>query len=202
MHEVNADGRAPIDRALRPRSIAIVGVSSTPGSAGRNALNNLVAGGYDGDIHLVSRSGAEVDGRTSVTSVSDLPEGVDLAILAVPAAAMAETVSACAERRVGVAIIFASGFAELGEEGKAAQDALVAAASAGGMSLIGPNCLGYEKLREAHVRGLQRRHDADPVSERRQGGRRAHAERRYDGAPDPRPDRPRPPDFLRRLHRQ
>ncbi|MFN3536661.1 MAG: CoA-binding protein, partial [Brevundimonas sp.] len=120
-----------------------MGVSSTPGSAGRNALNNLLAGGYDGEIHLVSRSGAEVDGRTSVASVSNLPENVDLAILAVPAAAMTETVAACAERRVGVAIIFASGFAELGEEGKAAQDALVAAAKAGGMSLIGPNCLGY-----------------------------------------------------------
>ncbi|QBX36664.1 CoA-binding protein [Brevundimonas sp. S30B] len=135
--------RTPVDRALRPRSIAVVGVSATPGSAGRNALNNLVAGGYDGDIHLVSRSGVEIDGRTSVSSVADLPEGVDLAILAVPAAAILETVQACAARRVGVGIIFASGFAELGEAGKAAQDALVEAAEAGGMRLIGPNCLGY-----------------------------------------------------------
>ncbi len=135
--------RSPIDRALRPRSIAVIGVSATPGSAGRNALNNLVAGGYAGDIHLVSRSGVEVDGRTSVETVGDLPDGVDLAILAVPASAILETVEACAAKRVGVGIIFASGFAELGEEGRAAQDALVAAAQAGGMSLIGPNCLGY-----------------------------------------------------------
>lgn len=142
MHEAKTM-RTPVDRALRPRSVAIVGVSATPGTAGRNALNNLVAGGYDGEIHLVSRSGVEIDGRTSVPSVADLPEGVDLAILAIPAASMRETVEACAARGVGVSIIFASGFAELGEEGKAAQDALVAAARAGGMFLIGPNCLGY-----------------------------------------------------------
>lgn len=143
MHEVSHSTRSPVDRALRPRSVAIVGVSATPGSAGRNALNNLIVGGYDGDIHMVSRSGVEIDGRTSVGSIAELPEGVDLAILAVPAAAMLETVEACTARRVGVSIIFASGFAELGEEGKAAQDALVAAAGAGGMFLIGPNCLGY-----------------------------------------------------------
>lgn len=135
--------RSPVDRALRPRSIAVIGVSATPGSAGRNALNNLVAGGFAGDIHLVSRSGVEIDGRTSVATVSDLPDGIDLAILAVPASAILETVEACAAKGVGVGIIFASGFAELGEEGKAAQDALVAAAEAGGMRLIGPNCLGY-----------------------------------------------------------
>lgn len=143
MYDRAQDNMSPIGRALRPRSVAIVGVSSTPGTAGRNALNNLLAAGFSGDIHLVSRSGVEIDGRTSVTSIDDLPEGIDLAILAVPAAAMLETVTACARRRVGVGMIFASGFAELGEEGRQAQDALVATAASGGMSLIGPNCLGY-----------------------------------------------------------
>lgn len=143
MREAVSSMRTPVDRALRPRSVAIVGVSATPGSAGRNALNNLIAGGYDGEVHLVSRSGVEIDGRVSVPSVADLPEGVDLAILAIPATSMLETVKACAERKVGISIIFASGFAELGEEGKAEQDALVSAAQSGGMFLIGPNCLGY-----------------------------------------------------------
>lgn len=135
--------RSLIDRALRPQSVAVIGVSATPGSAGRNAVNNLIASGFSGEIHMVSRNPVEIEGRTAVQSLQDLPDGVDLAILAVPAAAILETVEGCAAKGFGVAIIFASGFAELGEEGEAAQDALVAAANKGGMGLIGPNCLGY-----------------------------------------------------------
>lgn len=128
---------------VRPRSVAIVGLSSKPGSAGHVLLGNLLRGGYDGEIHLVGRSGGVVDGRTVLTDVAALPEGIDLAILMVPSDAVLDTVKACVARRVRGAVCFASGFAEMGEEGRAQQRAISEAARAGGMTFLGPNTLGY-----------------------------------------------------------
>ncbi|HTV34982.1 MAG TPA: CoA-binding protein, partial [Xanthobacteraceae bacterium] len=83
---------AALARLLRPRSVAIVGISPEPGSIGANALNNLLGIGFAGDIHLVSRSNREIGGRTCVGSIDELPEGVDAAVLAVPRAATVDAV--------------------------------------------------------------------------------------------------------------
>jgi len=134
--------RIDIARLMRPRSIAIVGVSPQPGSPGGGVLDNLERFGYGGDIHLVSRSRGEVKGRPCVASIDDLPEGVDAALLTIPRAAIEEAVSACARRAVGAVIIFAAGFAEAGGEWTAAQDRIAAVARDAGMAVCGPNCLG------------------------------------------------------------
>jgi len=134
--------RIDIARLMRPRSVAIVGVSPQPGSPGGGVLDNLERYGYGGDIHLVSRSRSEVKGRPCVASIDDLPEGVDTALLTIPRAAIEEAVSACARRAVGTVIIFAAGFAEAGGEWKAAQERIAAVARAAGMAVCGPNCLG------------------------------------------------------------
>ncbi|HEY8580006.1 MAG TPA: CoA-binding protein, partial [Beijerinckiaceae bacterium] len=126
---------------MRPRSVAIIGVSSKPGSAGLNALANFTMNDYPGDIHLVGRSGGEINGRKVLTTVDELPEGVDLAIFTLPAAGVKEAMEACARRKVRAATIFASGFAEVGERER--QDELAAIAREGGVALLGPNCLGY-----------------------------------------------------------
>jgi acetate---CoA ligase (ADP-forming) len=131
-----------IARLMRPRSIAIVGVSPERGSPGGGVLDNLERFGYRGDIHLVSRSRSEVKGRACVAAIDDLPEGIDTAMLMVPRAAIEPAVAACARRAVGAAIIFAAGFAEAGGEWKAAQDRMAAVARDAGMALCGPNCLG------------------------------------------------------------
>lgn len=143
MERIVSRGRRAVDCALRPASIAVVGVSDTPGSAGRNAVRNLLAGGYKGEVHIVSRGGATEGDIVPVATIEDLPAGIDLAILALPASAVLGAVKSCAARGIGVGVIFASGFAELGAEGRAAQEALAEAAITGGMALIGPNCLGY-----------------------------------------------------------
>ncbi|RIV82630.1 CoA-binding protein [Aurantiacibacter xanthus] len=135
--------RPMMDRVLRPRSVAIIGVSAKESSAGRNAVANLLRSGFGGEIHLVSRSGVELDGLTSVPDVADLPWGIDLAILAVPGPAIEDTLKACASHGMGAATVFASGFAEQGEEGRAAQERLRQIAEQAGMGLVGPNCLGY-----------------------------------------------------------
>lgn len=128
---------------MAPRSVAIVGLSTKPGSAGLVVLRNLVEAGYAGSVHLIGRSGGEVDGRAVLTSIADLPEGVDLAILIVPSDAVLETVQACVARGVRAAVCFASGFAEMGEGGRDKQQQIADAARAGGLRLLGPNTIGF-----------------------------------------------------------
>jgi acyl-CoA synthetase (NDP forming) len=139
-----ASGERPdvVARLIRPRSIAIVGVSPEPGSLGGAVLANLQRFAYGGDIHLVSRSRSEIDGRPCLPAIADLPQGIDVAVLAVPNAGIADAVAACVERAVGAAIVYAAGFAETGEAGRAAQDAIVQVARAGGLAISGPNCIG------------------------------------------------------------
>jgi acyl-CoA synthetase (NDP forming) len=135
-----------VRRLLHPRSIAIVGVSSKTQSASHILLGNLISGGFRGDIHLVGRSGGVIDGRPVLQSVDQLPEGVDLAVLTVPAAGVCEQLEACGRRKVCAATVFAAGYAEVGA--RAEQDALVKIAADGGTALLGPNCMGYTNFVE------------------------------------------------------
>lgn len=134
--------RARLERLLRPRSIAIVGVSATPGSLGESVLTNLEGSGYGGEIYLVNPKRPMIHGRGSLGAIEELPEGVDCAVLAIPATAVLNVVRACAEKGIGSAIVFSSGFAEAGEEGHSAQGELTRIAREFGMVIEGPNCLG------------------------------------------------------------
>jgi acyl-CoA synthetase (NDP forming) len=125
---------------LAPRSIALVGVSDDSTSIGGAPLANLLRFGYDGDIHLVSRSKQQIAGRATVRSVADLPRGVDTAVLAVPRSAAATVLDECGRRGVRSAVVFSSGFAETGAGGE--QDDLAATAARYQIALAGPNCLG------------------------------------------------------------
>ena len=136
----------PIQRVLSPRSIAIVGASADPRSFGGFVQGNLERFAYDGALHLVSRSSAEINGRPCVKTVDELPEGIDLAVLAIPEAGVLDAVKALAGRRCHAAVLFASGYAEAGEEGQARQQALAQAARDAGILLVGPNCMGFTNL--------------------------------------------------------
>src|SRR5436305_4830546 len=131
-----------IDRLLRPRSVAIVGVSPEPGHMGGSVLANLERCRFDGAIHLVSRSRSEFNGRPCVASIDDLPHGVDVAVLVIPQAVVTDAIAALGRRGVGAAIVFASGYAEVGDAGRAEQDKLNAAARAANVAVLGPNCIG------------------------------------------------------------
>ena len=135
-----------LTRLLRPRSVAIVGIQPEPGSIGGNVFGNLKRIGYPGDIHLVSRNAREIDGKPCVGSIDDLPEGIDAAVLAVPRNATIDAVRACARRKIGAALVFASGFAEMDDAGREAQDELARVARDGGLALCGPNCIGFVNL--------------------------------------------------------
>ena len=133
---------AALRRLLRPRSVAILGASPTPGALGASVLANLERLRYAGDIHLVNPKRDEIGGRRCLKSVDELPMGVDVAVLAMPRAAVLEAVEALARRQVGAAIIFAAGFAEGGAQGLKDQQQIAAIAAANGMVIEGPNCLG------------------------------------------------------------
>jgi acetate---CoA ligase (ADP-forming) len=141
-------GRNPasLTRLLRPRSVAIVGVSPEAGSIGANVLNNLDRIGFAGDIHLVSRTNREIGSRRCIASIDELPEGVDVAVLAVPQKAAVDAIKACVRKKLGAALVFASGFAEMDEVGRAEQDSMAQIARDGGLVLCGPNCIGFVNL--------------------------------------------------------
>jgi acyl-CoA synthetase (NDP forming) len=139
----DAKERSSIARLLNPKSVAIAGVSATPGSLAGIVLDNLRRFGFSGALHLVHPTRDEVQGMPCVRSVRDLPHGVDCAVLAIPASGVLDAVKGCAERGVGGVVIFSAGFAELGPAGKAVQDEIATIARTSGMAVEGPNCLGY-----------------------------------------------------------
>lgn len=130
------------DRLLRPRSVALVGASATTGSLGESVLINLENAGYAGDLYLINPKRQNIRGRACLGAIDELPPGVDCAVLAIPGPAILDAVRACARKGVGALIVFAAGFAESGEEGKAAQLELAQIARDNKMIVEGPNCLG------------------------------------------------------------
>jgi acyl-CoA synthetase (NDP forming) len=140
--ELVASGQqSALNRLLRPRSLAVVGAAPPP-SLSANLLANLEQFSYSGVLHLVSRSRTEIDGRPCLRTIEDLPTGVDAAALMLPEPAVAEAVAACARRGVGGVMVFASGYGEVGPQGRQRQEEIAATARSAGMALLGPNCLG------------------------------------------------------------
>ena len=128
--------------ALEPRSIAIVGASDNPHKVGGRPILYMKRYGYRGAIYPINPGRAEVQGIKAYASVGELPQAPDLAIVAVAGEEAVRAVEECARKGVKVAVVMASGFGEIGAEGKAAQERMVASARAAGMRLVGPNCQG------------------------------------------------------------
>ena len=131
-----------LDRLLRPRSIALVGASSTAGSLGESVLLNIEDAGFGGDLYLVNPKRPTIHGRTCFGSIDELPPGVDCAVLAIPGTAVVSAVRSCATRGIGSAIVFSAGFSEAGVEGREAQSELARIARDHNILIEGPNCLG------------------------------------------------------------
>ena len=131
-----------VSRLLRPSSIAIVGASEKVGP-GLNAWLTLQRLDYPGTVHLVTPSRPELFGRRTYPTLDAIGEPVDLVFIAVPQAAVVETVRAAAERGAGGAAILSSGFGEAGADGVRAQAELASIARAHDLAVCGPNCLGF-----------------------------------------------------------
>jgi acyl-CoA synthetase (NDP forming) len=136
------------ERIMRPQSVAIIGMSSKPNTMSHALLSNLTINEFGGAIHLVGRTEGTIDGRPIRADWRDVPADLDIALLAVPAAGVADALAACVERRAGAAIVFASGFAEVGDRERDEQERIGQMARDGGVAVIGPNCIGYTNLRD------------------------------------------------------
>lgn len=122
--------------------MAVVGASEKPGSPGGVLWRNL--SGFPGEVVPVSRTSETIDGASAYRSLRDVPGTVDLAVVAVPAMAALEVVRDAVAAEVGAVVLVSAGFAETGPTGVALQEQLVRTARAGGVLLVGPNCLGVQ----------------------------------------------------------
>ncbi|HZB49314.1 MAG TPA: GNAT family N-acetyltransferase [Mycobacteriales bacterium] len=139
--ERRAESRS-IGRLLTPRSVAVVGASTDQGKVGHVVFGNLMAYGFQGPVYPVHPEARHVGGVRAYPSVLDIPDDVDLAVVAVPAPAVAGVVADCARKRVRGLVVLSGGFGDRGPEGRELERALVAEARAQGMRVVGPNCLG------------------------------------------------------------
>jgi acyl-CoA synthetase (NDP forming)/RimJ/RimL family protein N-acetyltransferase len=139
--EHRAESRS-IGRLLSPRSVAVIGASREEHSVGQSVLRNLLAGGFAGPVYPVHPTAIAVSGVRAYQTVGDVPGEVDLAVVAVPAEVVSDVVAQCAAKDVHGLVVLSSGFGETGPEGRERQNELVRLARAGGMRVVGPNCLG------------------------------------------------------------
>ncbi len=143
-----AAGRfASLTPLLAPRSVAVIGASDEPTRIGGRPIAYMLEKRFAGRLLPVNPKRETVQGLPCFPTIAALPETPDVAIVAVPAAAAVETVAALASRGVKGAIVLTAGFAEMNAAGAAAQAEMVALARAGGMRLLGPNCLGLFNAR-------------------------------------------------------
>jgi acyl-CoA synthetase (NDP forming)/RimJ/RimL family protein N-acetyltransferase len=131
-----------MERLFVASSVAIIGASRRQDTIGATLVRNLVLGGYGGRVYAVNPAADAVAGMPAYKSVQEIPDKVDLAIVAVPAEAVQDVVLDCAAKGVHGLIVISSGFAETGEEGRKRQRRLVGLARSYGVRLVGPNCLG------------------------------------------------------------
>ena len=125
-----------------PAGVAVVGASARRGSIGGELFRNILAGDFAGAAHPVNPHAEPVSGVRAYASIADVPDPLDLAVIAVPAERVLDAAETALRRGVRALCVISAGFAEVGAEGAERQDALLALVRSHGGRLIGPNCLG------------------------------------------------------------
>jgi acetyl coenzyme A synthetase (ADP forming)-like protein len=136
------EASASLQPFFRPASVAVIGASRDPESIGGRLLDAVLKGGFCGSVYPVNPHAFAVAGLKAYPSIRELPEIVDLALVAVPRDAVLGVVEDCAVRGVRALVLITAGFAEAGAEGRELQQRLIEQVRRHGMRLIGPNCLG------------------------------------------------------------
>lgn len=131
-----------------PRGIAIVGANQDLSKPGRQTVLALERHGYRGMIYPVNPKYEEIGGKKCYRSIADIDGPVDVAVVALPAQHVPEVISQCAQKGIGFAVVVGGGFREVGPEGAALERRMLEEAKAGGVRIIGPNCLGYKNVYE------------------------------------------------------
>src|SRR5512143_174876 len=127
------------------RSLAVFGASEREDSVAGTLFRNLHKSGYKGEVYPVNPKHATVHGARCYASAGELPAIPELALIATPAATVAQILEECGQRGIRHAIVLSAGFREVGEKGAALEEALVAVAKQHDIRFIGPNCLGIQR---------------------------------------------------------
>jgi acyl-CoA synthetase (NDP forming) len=135
-----------LEAFVRPRSIAVVGASERPDAWGHWLFRKLLNEGFHGTVYPINRRAQTILGQPAYPTVSAVPGPVDLAIIAIPAAQLLETIHDCAAKGVKAGLIITAGFSEARQDGRAQEQEMVAYARAHGMRLVGPNVSGIINL--------------------------------------------------------
>jgi acyl-CoA synthetase (NDP forming)/GNAT superfamily N-acetyltransferase len=133
---------ASIASVLRPRSIAVVGAGRHPANVGHQVVRSLLVGDFSGTVYPVNPAARAVCGVPAFPALLSIPEPVDLAVVAVPAAAVPGVIEEAASAGVRAVTIITAGFGETGRSGAAVETELLSVARKHGMRIVGPNCLG------------------------------------------------------------
>lgn len=139
--EQAAEARS-VHNLLHPRSVAVIGASTDQTKIGHAVLTNLLGADFAGPVYPVNAEHRSVRGVRAYPSVLEIPDDVDLAVVAVPAAGVDEVMDACLAKGVKALVVVTSGFGETGPGGLSAERRLAAEARAHGMRVVGPNALG------------------------------------------------------------
>ncbi|MGE3174312.1 MAG: acetate--CoA ligase family protein [Planctomycetota bacterium] len=139
-----------LDGLFRPRSVAVVGASRRPGSIGRQVVENLIRGGFQGPVYPVNQRAEVVLSVPAFRSVASIPGPVDLAVLVVPPDAVLKVAAECGRKGVRGLVVITAGFREIGGEGALREDKLRAIAARHGMRIVGPNCMGIVNTEAAY----------------------------------------------------
>ena len=130
-----------INGLMKPKNIAVVGASATPGKIGHTVIKGLLDGGYTGNIYPINPTTPEIMGIKAYATIADVPEAIDSAVITVPAKFVAEVVEECGKKGVKGLLIITSGFSEVGN--RALEEQIVAIAKRYGTRILGPNIVGY-----------------------------------------------------------
>jgi len=141
-HEFFKGPEHPLHQFFNPKSIAVVGATTTPGSVGNTLLQNLVIGKFAGKIYPINPKYETLLQLPCFPSIEALEDSPDLAVIITPARTVPGIIDQCAAKGIKGVIIISAGFKELGEEGLELENEVLKRAKAGGIRLVGPNCLG------------------------------------------------------------
>ena len=140
---------ASLRSLLEPTSIAVIGASRNGAHLGRRMFDALITAGFRGTVYPVNPHCDEIADRRCFHTVRDVPPGVDLAVVAVPATQVLSAIEACGAAGVRSLLVITAGFAEVGDAGRDLQRQLLEKARGYGMRLIGPNCMGIINTSDA-----------------------------------------------------
>ncbi len=135
--------KSKLDTFFEPASIVVVGASAIPRKSGNFVVKNILANGYEGKLFLVNPKGGQILGLPVHDSINSLPDGIDLAVIVLPAKDTPGALRECAAKGIGHVVLSAGGFAEVDESGAGIQHDLLNIVKETGVRVLGPNTSGH-----------------------------------------------------------